>query len=90
MCTVKLYYILFERLELFAIRLPSLSRGNELLGCGITFDIFTHVLCGSFLSLIFYFIIYNIKKRKKIHGDDLDGGYKVVSLQKETMHIKHF
>ena len=69
MCMVKPYYILFERLGLFAMRLPSLSQGKGLLGCGITFDIFTHVLHGS----LFYFIIYNIKKRKKkIHGDDLD------------------
>ena len=46
MCTVKLYYILAERFGLFAVRLPSLSGGNGLLGCGITFDIFTHVLHG--------------------------------------------
>ena len=58
MCMVKPCYILAKRLGLFAVRLPSLSWGNGLLGCGINFDIFTHVLHESssfFFSLIFYF-----------------------------------
>ena len=47
MCMVKLYHILAKRFGLFAVRLPSL------LGCGITFDIFTHVLHGSIFFLKF-------------------------------------
>ena len=57
-CTVKPCYILAKRLRLFAMRLPSLSWGNGLLGCGITFDIFTHVLHGSFFLFLFCFFFF--------------------------------
>ena len=43
MCTVKPYHILNEGFGLVAVRLPSLSQGEWTWGCGITFDIFTHV-----------------------------------------------
>ena len=65
MCTVKPYYILFERLRLFAVRLPSLSVGNGLLGCGITFDIFAHVLHGSIIFVFFNILFYNLQYLKK-------------------------
>ena len=40
MCMVKPHYISAEKFGLFAMRLPSLSRGKwtGLLGCGITFE----------------------------------------------------
>ena len=44
---IKPYHILNEKFGLFAIRLPPFPGGNGM-GCGITFDIFTHVLHGSF------------------------------------------
>ena len=48
------------------------------LGCGITFDIFTHV----FTRVVFFFkIYYNIHTKKEIQVDDLDEGYNVVELQ---------
>ena len=53
------------------------------LGCGITFDIFTHVLHGSlFLNLLKDIHI------KAIQCDDLEGGYNVAHLQtKHTVMI---
>ena len=63
MCMVKPYYILAERFGLFAVRLSSLSWGKGLLGCGITFDIFTHGLHGSFFCFInLWFTKKRIKK----------------------------
>ena len=58
MCTVKPYYISAKRFGLFAVRLPSLSRGNGL-GYGITFDIFTHNLHGSYFEILL--ILHYIK-----------------------------
>ena len=95
MCTVKPYYIfsrkkcvrlsciifLAERFRLFAMRLPSLSRGNGLLGCGITFDIFTHVLHGSFL----FALLLQLYKKCKCTNDDLVDGYNVAHLQYKTI-----
>ena len=52
----------------FAVRLPSLSKGEMDLGCGITFDIFTHVLHGSFffaILLIFDYIKVLTRREKK-------------------------
>ena len=50
MCTVKLYHILAEIFGLFAVRYPSLSQGKWTFfwDCGMTFNIFTHVLHTSF------------------------------------------
>ena len=49
------------------------------LGCGITFDIFTHVsYTGRFK------IYYNIHTKKEIQVDDLDEGYNVVTSYKEN------
>ena len=75
---VKLYYILAERLGLFAVRLPSLSRGIGLLGCGITFDILPMVYMVTFFVCLLITFTKKRKKRKKIHADDLDDGYNVV------------
>ena len=58
MCTVKPCHILAERFGLFAVRLPSLSRGKWTWGCGITLDTFTHDLHG-----LFNFIKRYIKKK---------------------------
>ena len=55
MCTAKPYHIFAERFGIFAVRYPSLSQGNGLLGCGIIFDIFTHVFTG-----LFFFEFINI------------------------------
>ena len=81
MCTVKPCYILAERPRLFAVRLPSLSQGNGLLGCGITFDIFTHVLHRSFF---FFFFFATIVQKRKCTYDDLVDGYNVAHLQYKT------
>ena len=78
MCTVKPCYILAERLGLFAMRLPSLSRGNGL-GLWHNFLCFLPMFCTGLFFLL-YFIIY---KRKEIHADDLDNGYKVVTSEME-------
>ena len=51
MCAVKPYHVLAERCGLFAVRHPSLSPGNGLLECGITFYIFTHVYMGHLILL---------------------------------------
>ena len=69
MFTVKPYYILAERFGLFAVRPPPFPRGNGLLGCGITFDIFTHVLHRSFLLFLYLLVkctttFLKIKKRR--------------------------
>ena len=47
------------------------------LGCGITFDIFTHVLHGSFEILLIH-----IARYIKIHNGALDEGYNVVRAEK--------
>ena len=76
MCTVKPYHILAKRFGLFAVRLPSLSQGNGLLRCGITFGIFTHVLHGSrffFINLLIYLYI-----KRNIHYGNLEEGYNVI------------
>ena len=78
MCTVKPYYILAERFRLSAVRLPSLSWGNGLLGSGITFDVFPHVFCTGRFFLLFINIIY----KNKIHVDDLEDGYNVAAEEK--------
>ena len=71
-----------ERFGLFAVRLPSLSRGKMDLGSGITFDIFTHVFHG----LCFKFLLKGVKKiherkKEKIHYEVLDEGYNVVKAE---------
>ena len=59
------------------------------LGCGITFDIFTHV----FTRVVFFFkfiIIYIHKEReKKKHCDNLEDGYNVVKLQRKNKREQH-
>ena len=72
MCTVKPYHILAERFGLFAVRLPSLSRGKWTWGCGITLDTFypcLHRSCFKFINIMTYI--------DEIHHDDLDDGYNV-------------
>ena len=57
------------------------------LGCGITFDIFTHVFTRVILKFI---IIYTHKERKKkVHRDDLEDGYNVVKLQRKNKWEQH-
>ena len=46
------------------------------LGCGITFDIFTHDLHGFIVNLLKY-------KKKNIQVDDLDKGYNVITSYKK-------
>ena len=54
------------------------------MGCGITFDIFTHVLHG---LIFFFFLILLRYTKKKIHDDDHDDGYNVVRSVKETISL---
>ena len=80
MCTVKPYHILNEGFRTFAVRLPSLSRGEWTWDCGITFDIFTHVYYTGRLKFIRIYTYvkeiqvgdlgdgYNAHVYKKIHG----------------------
>ena len=56
------------------------------LGCGITFDIFTHVYTRVVLKFI---IIYTHKEEKKVHCDDLEDGYNVVKLQRKNKREQH-
>ena len=71
-CTVKPYHILNEGFRTFCRKASLSFPGEWTWGCGITFDIFTHVLHGS----LFKFIkIYTDIKIKKIHCNDLDEGY---------------
>ena len=58
---VKPYHIVNERFGPFAEGFPPFPRGMDL-GCGITFDIFTHVFTRVVLKFI---IIYTHKKKKK-------------------------
>ena len=86
MCMVKPYYILAGRFGLFAVRLPSLSRGKWTWGCGITLHICTHDLHGSVSFIKIY------KKNTsdiKIHSDALDKGYNVVIAErkKKNYHV---
>ena len=57
------------------------------MGGGITFDIFTHVLHGSFfckfINITPFFCLLH-ESSEKIHNDDLDDGYNVVS-ERETL-----
>ena len=47
MCMVKLYHILAEKIWTFCLKASLPFPGEMDLGCGITLDIFTHVLHGS-------------------------------------------
>ena len=82
MCTVKPYHIVSRKIWTFC-RKASLPfpGGNGLWECGITFDIFTHVLHGSsFFEFCLEFINIFIKihdEIKEIHNDALDEGYNV-------------
>ena len=60
MCTVKPYRILNEGFRTFCRKASLPFPGKWTWGCGITFDIFTHDLHGSFK------IYYNIFIHKKI------------------------
>ena len=53
------------------------------LGCGITFDIFTHVLHGS----LFFVFINIITYIDKIHLDNHEEGYKVIRSVKEMISL---
>ena len=64
--------------------LPFLGK-NGLLGCGITFDIFTHVLHGS--KFIFVEFINITLYIGKIHLGDLGEGYKVIRSVKEMISL---
>ena len=50
-------------------------------GCGITFDIFTHVLAQVYFFCFFntLLIIMTIFIKQNIHGGDLEDGYNVVA-----------
>ena len=54
---VKPFFVLADGLRLFAMRLPSLSQGMVCGDCGITFDIFTHVLAQVCFFLFFFLFI---------------------------------
>ena len=57
---------------------PPFPGGNGLLGCGITFDIFTHGKPQvSFLFTLFYNL--QTKEKKNIHANDLGDGYNVAA-----------
>ena len=61
------FFVLADGLRLFAVRLPPLSWGMECGDCGITFDIFTHVLAQVCFVLVFLFILFTtifLKQRK--------------------------
>ena len=71
MCTVKPYSILNEGFRTFCRKASLPFPGEWTWGCGITFDIFTHDLHGSFINLL-------IKEKIQvgdIQVDDLDEGY---------------
>ena len=57
------------------------------LGCGITFDIFTHVFTRVILKI--YYNIYTQRKKKKVHCDDLEDGYNVIKLQQKNKREQH-
>ena len=72
MCTVKPYCTLNERLRTFCRKASLPFPGKWTWGCGITFDIFTHVYYTGRLKFI---KIYTYVK--KIQVGDLGDGYKV-------------
>ena len=70
-CTVKPFFVLADGLRLFAMRLPSLSQGMECGDCGITFDIFTHVLAWVCVFFFVYFIYnYFPETKKSFYNED--------------------
>ena len=68
MCTVKPYHICSQKIWIICRKASLPSPGGMDLGSGITFDIFTHVLHGSFFFVFFVFFflkfIINDKKRR--------------------------
>ena len=78
MLTVKPYHILAERFGLFAVRLPSLSRGNGLLGCGITFDILPMFYTGQYFYIFSINLLIYLYIKRNIHYGDLGEGYNVI------------
>ena len=62
------------------MRLPSLSGGMECGDCGITFDIFTHVLARVCFFVVYF--IYTLRTSSEVHNDDLEDGYKVAPKNK--------
>ena len=68
------------------MRLPFLSGGNGLWGCGITFDIFTHGKPWIFFFVLFYKMI-TLHKRKYIHCGNLGEGYNVASESKKRQFL---
>ena len=78
MCMVKPYYILFKRLGLFAVRLPSLSRGN---GLGLWHNFLCFYPCFAWVYFLIKFTLFYNLQKKEIHADDLDDGYKVVTSE---------
>ena len=57
------------------------------LGCGISFDIFTHVSYTGLFKI--YYNIYTQRNEKKVHFDDLEDGYNVVKLQRKNKRERH-
>ena len=82
MCTVKPYCILAKRFGLFAMRLPSLSRGKWTVGLWHNFGYFYPCLHGSLFFCLLYFNLQFTKiKEKKIHADNLDDGYNIATCK---------
>ena len=74
MCTVKPYRILNEGFRTFCCKASLPFLGEWTWGCGITFDIFTHDLHGSFKFIIIPSYI------KKNTSGDLGEGYNVTHV----------
>ena len=83
MCTVKPYRILNKRFRTFCRKASLPFPGEWTWGCGITFDIFTHDLHGSFK--IYYNSSY-IKIEENTSGD-LGEGYNVELKKNRLQHI---
>ena len=80
---VKPFFVLANGLRLFAVRLPSLSRGMECGDCGITFDILPMFWHGS--AFVFFFLFTSFVQHYRVHNDDLEDGYKVTHLKKTNI-----
>ena len=74
MCTVKPYRTLNERLRTFCRKASLPFPGKRIWGCGITFDIFTHVYYTGRLKFII--ILSYIKNT----SGDLGEGYNVAHV----------
>ena len=85
MCTVKPYCILNKRFRTFCRKASLPFPGEWTWGCGITFDIFTHVYYTGRLNFIK--IYTNVKTRQV---GDLGDGYNVVTCLKERRTCKSY